>query len=287
MSSIHEQTISTDNTISTMNIAEIQATLEKAYCALDLERKIVGVSFLFDSDEFERADARPPAARMPYCVMVKRAMLGNSIKALFDDFGCRASARALGIMDTDEFFSSGRHYRKLGLYHDLVIAKNIRQNMTICRHRAHGVMIKPLEACTQAPDVVLLACNPYQAMRVVQAYTYQFGYHTHFKMSGNQAICSECTAYPFESNSINISMLCAGTRHMAGWRDEELAIGFPFHFFLPIVEGLYATVNPIEPDRKKVGIEARLMERNRNDLQLEYGKNYYSGLYLTQKGTSK
>ena len=272
---------------TTMNIAELQEALEKVQCALDLTRKIVGISFLFDPDEFDRADARPPAARMPYCVMVKRAMLGNSIKAVAEDFGCRASARALGIIEADEFFSSGRHYQRLGLYRDLIVAKNIRQNMTICQHRAYGVMVKPLEAYTHAPDVVLLVCTPYQAMRVVQSYTYQFGYHTTFKMSGNQAICSECTAYPFESNSINISMLCAGTRFMAGWGDDELAIGLPFNHFLPIVDGLYATLNPTEPDRKKARIEARLVERQRQDLVVEYGRNYYSGLYLTQKGTAK
>ncbi len=268
-----------------MDITKIHEALEKADCALQLKRKIVGVRFLFDADEFAQADAQPLTTKMPYCVMVKRAMLGHAIKVVFDDFGCRASARALGIMAPDEFFSSGRHYRRLGLYRDLVVAKNIRQNMSICQHQAHGIMVKPLAACSSAPDIVLLIGTPYQAMRVVQAYTYQFGYHTSFKMSGNQAICSECTAYPFESNSINISMLCAGTRFMAGWGDDELAIGFPFNRFLPIIDGLYATLNPTEPDRKKTRIEARLREHSRTDLTLEYGKNYYTGLYQTQKST--
>ncbi len=268
-----------------MDIAEIQTALEKVSCALDLARKIVGVSFLFNQDEYERAEARSPGARMPFCVMVKRAMLGYAVKAVLDDFGCRASARALGIVEPDEFYTSGRHYRRLGLYRDLVVAKDVRRNMTICRHRAHGVMVKPLANCSEAPDVVLLVCIPYQAMRVVQAYTYQFGYHTEFKMAGNQALCSECTAHPFESNSINVSMLCAGTRYMAGWRDDELAIGFPFHQFLPIVDGLCATMNPTEPDRKKAEIEARLRECGRKHVTIEYGRNYYTGLYLTQKGT--
>lgn len=270
-----------------MNTMELQEALDKVYCALHLKRKIVGVTFLFDQEEFDQANAQRLPARMPYCVMVKRAMLGHSLKAVFDDFGCRASARALGIMETDELFSSGRHYRRLGLYRDLVTAKNVRQNMTICQHRACGVMVKPVEQHERAPDVVLLVCTPYQAMRVVQGYTYQFGYHTNFKMAGNQAICSECTAYPFESNSLNVSMLCAGTRFMAGWGDDELAVGLPFHLFTPIVEGLYSTLNATEPDRKKAEIEVRLADRQRDDLTVEFGKNYWTGLYLTQQGRRK
>lgn len=266
-----------------MDVNEIADAVEKAYCALDLKWKIIGVKFLFDRDEFEQAEAKQATAIMPYCVMVKRAMLGNTVKAVFDDFGCRASARALGIMPPDDLFLSGRHYNRLGLYRDLTVSKNIQQNMTLCQHQAYGIMLKPLEKYSVDPDVVLVLGNPCQAMRIVQAYTHQFGYHTNFKMAGNQAICSECTAYPFESNSINISMLCAGTRFMCGWGDEELAIGFPFNRFLQIIDGLYATINATEPDRKKIRIEARFAEHKRADLKIIFGKNYYTGLYLTQK----
>ena len=267
----------------TMDTIKIEQALDKAYCALALKRKIVGVKFLFDQEEFNQADAKPLTVKMPYCVMVKRAMLGNKIKAVFENFGCLSSARTLGLMEANDFFSSGRHYRKLGLYQNLVVAKNTLQQMTICQHKAYGVMIMPLEEFIDEPDVILVVSSPYQAMRVIQAYTYVYGVHTAFKMSGNQALCSECTAYPFENNSINVSMLCAGTRFMAGWGDDELAIGFPFNKFLPIIDGLYATLNLTEPDRKKAPIESRLQERQRDDMDIEYGKNYYTGLYLTQK----
>lgn len=267
-----------------MDIKAIKEAVEKTNCAINLKRQVVGVKFLFDQVEFNQAKAKPFTAKMPYCVMVKRAMLGKKIKAVFENFGCLSSARTLGLMEPDEMFSSGRHYRRLGLYRDLVVAKNTRQRMTLCRHKAYGVMIMPLEEFDDEPDVVLLVGTPYNAMRIVQAYTYMFGVHTAFKMSGNQALCSECTAYPFENNSINVSLLCAGTRFMAGWGDDELAIGFPFNKFLPIIDGLYATLNPTEPDRKKTAIESRLKEQHRNDLTIQYGKNYYTGLYLTQTG---
>lgn len=269
-----------------MDAERIRDAVERVQCALDLKRRIVGVRFLFDRDEYDAADARPAAAKMPYCVMVKRATRGHSLKADAEAFGCPGAARALGIDEPGEFFTSGRHYRRLGLYKDLAVAKNMRSNMVICGHRAHGVLVKPVEEHATAPDVVLMVVNPFQAMRLVQGYTYQYGYHTAYQVAGNQAVCSECTAYPLEKGAINVSMLCAGTRHMAGWGDDEMGIGLPFNRFLDMVDGLYATVNATEPDRKKRRIQARLDGCGRTDLAVEYGRNYYSGLYVSAKDGS-
>lgn len=49
-------------------------------------------------------------------------------------------------------------------------------------------------------------------MRIVQAYTYKYGVHKNITLGGNQGICSECTAVPYENNDLNISTLCSGTR---------------------------------------------------------------------------
>jgi len=207
-------------------------------------------------------------------------MSGNAVKASVENFGCQSSARALGVLEVDEMVSSGRHYRRLGLYQDLATSKNVQKNMTMCQHKAYGVMIKPVEEYDEKPDVVLIITKPYNAMRIIQGYTHIYGCHISYKMVGNQAVCSECTAYPFESNNINVSLLCSGTRFMAGWGDDQMGIGFPFNRFTSIVEGLYATLNLTEPNDKKSAIESRLKEQGRTDLEIEYDKNYYTGLYL-------
>jgi uncharacterized protein (DUF169 family) len=203
-----------------------------------------------------------------------------AVKAKFENFSCLGSARALGILEIDEMVSSGRHYRRLGLYQDLAVAKDVLKDVTMCQHKAYGVMIKPVEEYDEDPDVVIVVSSPYNIMRLVQGYTYIFGCKNSFKMTGNQALCSECTAYPFESNDINVSLLCSGTRFMGGWDDVEMAMGLPFNKFVQVIDGLYATVNPTEPNKKKSEIEARLKEHGLADLEIEYDKNYYTGLYL-------
>ncbi len=259
-----------------MDKEKIQQTVIKANCALELGRRIVGVKFLFSEEEFLQAAAKLITAPMHYCAMVKAATAGHSVKAAAGNFGCQGGARALGIMEPEEAFVSGRHYHRLGLYQDLGIAKNARNNMTLCQHKAYGVMVKPLQEFTEQPEVVLIIANSYNAMRIVQGYTYAYGIHTSFKLSGNQAVCSECTAYPFESNNINISMLCGGTRNRAGWNDSDLGIGMPFNRFSAVIDGVYKTVNAMEPNRNKAKIEAKLKQNKLDDLVIEYNKNYFT-----------
>jgi uncharacterized protein (DUF169 family) len=246
--------------------------------ALKLDRKIVGVKFLFDEDEFKKADVKKLTGKMAYCVMIRTAMTGKAMKAAVDNFGCMGAARALSVVEPDEMSLSGRYYQRLGLYQDLATSKNVQRNMTFCRHKAYGIMVKPVEKYDEEPDVVLIVTNPYNGMRIIQAYTHVFGFNIAYKMSGNQAICSECTAFPFESNNINVSLLCAGTRFKAKWGDEEMAIGFPFNQFLSIVRGLYATLDLIEPNEKKAEIEVRFGEAGRTPPTIHYNKNYYTGL---------
>ncbi len=256
----------------------ITETVIKLNCALNLQRRITGVKFLFNEEEYKQADAQSLTGKIPYCVMVKSAMSGNGIKASAENFGCNGGAKALGMIKPDELSSSGRFYNTLGLYCDLITSKNVINGTTFCDHKAYGVLVKPIETFTTVPDVVLIVTNPYNSMRIIQGYTYSFGINTSYKMSGNQAVCAECTSYPFENNDINISLLCAGTRYNAGWGDDEMIIGFPFNKLIPITEGIMATLNPVEPDPKKSEIENRFNESAVTCPEIIYGKNYYTGL---------
>lgn len=120
-----------------------------------------------------------------------------------------------------------------------------------------------------------MIANPYNVMRVVQGYTYYFGIQTSFKMTGNQAICSESTAYPYLSNDINVSVLCIGTRHQAGWKDDELSISFPFNRFFKITDGIMNTLNIMDNNAKKKIIEKKLRDNFIKNFEIIYDHNYY------------
>lgn len=261
--------------------------------ALDLKRHIVGVKFLYTKEEFEEASAKKLEGYLPYCVMVSSASRGHSIKATRYEFGCYGGATALHAFDLDEiyagkepdYFTSGKSYFEgLKIYKTIDSARKTAQAITILEKKIYGVMLKPLKEYAEDPDVVIIVTVPYNIMRLVQGYNYEYGTNCNYKMGGNQAICSETTAYPFESGDINISVLCSGTRMIAKWGRDELSMGIPYHKFSNIVNGVYQTVNMLERDPDKKRIEENMVKTNEKVIDIVYGINYDTGAYKFGKG---
>jgi uncharacterized protein (DUF169 family) len=147
------------------------------------------------------------------------------------------------------------------------------------RKSCFGIMVQPIEKYeTELPDVVILATNARNGMRLLQGYTYSYGSQPAFTMTGNQAICVECTSYPMEANRMNLSMLCSGTRYLANWKQDEIAIGFPYHRFVETVEGLLQTVTAVELDPAKRCIQEKLVDQGFPDPNFRFGHTYYTGL---------
>lgn len=226
--------------------------------ALSLERKIVGVKLLSNEAHYSDANSKAAKEKIPYCVMVKIATHGYSLKSTLKTSGCGGGTRAIGLEPPSEMFYEGEEYNSFGLYENKDIAKGVASNITICKNEIYGVEVKPLELFDTKPDVVIVVTDSYNAMRIVQGYTYKYGTKVDFKLAGNQAVCGECTSYPYENDTINISMFCSGTRYLAGWKETEICIGMSFDKFLGMVEGLKGSINASETNFKKDIIKKKM-----------------------------
>lgn len=247
---------------------------------LELDRKVVGIKFLFDKEEYENFNANTTNRIMPYCTMVRNASLGEGIKVNIHNIACASAARALGLIEVNNDVISGRTHSKMGVYKDLCVSRSVAKNMVYCKHKVYGVAIKPLEDYEENPDVVIIITHPFNTMRIIQGNAYHNGQAKQIKVAGMQAICQECTSYPYEINDINISMMCSGTRHVAQWDKSEMGIGIPYNKFSTIIDGIKNTVNPMERNNEKKKIEQKLKENNLKSLvEIQYGKNYYTGVY--------
>lgn len=253
---------------------KLSKNVENFKLALGLERDLVGVKFLFNEGEFDKAESKAIKGKMPYCVMVRKAMLGYDMKVTKENSGCSGADNALGIQPISEELMTGRLYRDKNFYNDLLTSRNIIKNATRFDFKTHGIEIKPLEQFNYSADVVLIMCNPYQAMRIMQSYSYVFGGEHSIKTVGNQAVCSESTANPYETNSINASFLCSGTRYNNRWKDDELMIGVPFNKFEKLSEAVHITVDTFESDEKKREIEERFKKED-----IDYKINYETGYF--------
>ena len=251
----------------------------KAYALLTLDRQIVGIKFAYTAEDFEEMPAKAMSANVAYCVVVKAAMAGKSVKLSGEFSGCNGSSRALGFAAPTEAFSSGEAFCGFGLYKDLPTSKQVADSMVFCQKPSYGILAQPLEKYkNDPPDVVIITTDAINAMRVLQGYTYSHGSHPDFKMTGNQAIRVECTSHPLERNQMNLSMLCSGTRYLANWKPGEIAMGFPYQQFVETVEGILKTADAVELDPAKHRIQEGLVSRGLPDPGFRYGHTYYTDL---------
>lgn len=254
---------------------DVMRAYDCVQAALGLERQPVGVKFLYTEEEYREADAPPLKARTPYCVMVRQSSGGWSFKTDLSRSKCGGGTRALGLTAPSEGFRTGEEFERFGLYRDREVAEKVARELTFCSRPAFGVMTKPLKEYAEMPDVVILIARPYQAMRILQGYTYAFGIQGSFKLAGNQAVCAECTAYPFETKSINLSVFCSGTRYLAGWGEDEMAVGISGERFVEVAEGIYGSANGAETNGAKEKILKRAAELGLPDPGIKKDDAYF------------
>jgi len=247
---------------------------DKLYCALELSRRAVGVTLLNDVSEYEAADAKPLLRSINYCQMVAAATKGKHIKARSEDFSCRSGPRVMGIDPSDPKNAHGENWARLKLYDSEKVAADVRKGLTYSKEPKYGLFLAPIEDMDKRPDVVLIVANPYNCMRIIQGYAYHHGMPASINMIGNQAVCLECTARPYVTRDINISLLCIGTRHRAGWGNDEMAVGVPQEQFADVVDGIVQTINQMESDANKEMIKKKFRDKN-IPISIRFHYNYY------------
>ncbi len=239
---------------------------------LNIERKLLGITFTFSKETYDSSKVKQLSEKMSYCNMVKYGTKGKSFKANIDQFFCKGSIRSLGLSSLDERVLSGEEYYSYKMYDSLKTAKSVQEEVLYMPTGTYGIIVEPIECCESEPDIILMIVNPYQSMRMVQGYAYQYGINKHIKFTGNQGICSECTVAPYINKDMNISLLCANTRFSAQWSDHEMGVGLPYEQFESIVDGVVQTINSSEPDKKK---EDLLMFNDKYGLNITLKSSYY------------
>lgn len=251
-------------------------SVKKIYSSLHLDRKVVGVKFFRNRDEFNNDNSLLPSRKMNYCLSVASASKGHSIKLEKSKFLCKSGCRVLGIDKSDLKNSNGENWSRLGLYCNSELSYSIRKELSYVQDDdIIGVTVKPIECYEDVPDVMICITNPYNAMRLIQGYSYYYGMPKNINMIGNQGICLECTARPYVKQDINVSLLCTGTRHKTNWTSEELAIGIPKNQIISTIDGIYKTINIMENNKNKEKIIDKIDNKQIDNPGIQFNYNYY------------
>lgn len=223
-------------------------------CILGLKREIIAVSLAQTEAEFDTWPAAQFTRHLTFCSMARIASAGHRRKAAPENFRCPGAREVFGFTEQSATALSGERLFSFGLYADQHIAQQVQMSMARLERPCHGVLLSPLKLCTSLPDSVLFLVDGYQTMRLVQAWAYHHGAITEVSITGNRGICSEGVARPLASNSLHLSALCANTRHIAAWKDQELGAGLPASGLDQLLSGLLATIPAVEPPARQQAI---------------------------------
>lgn len=251
--------------------------VRKLHATLGLNRDIVGIHFLYTWAEYQDSEYPDYGNRTRFCAMVKQASENKSaFKCSCEAFSCGRSRIALGVDPVDSATASGEVYYGCGLYSSRAIAKQVQNEVICINQQIYGIEIGPLSSLKEA-DVVIFMTDSYHMMRVVQAYCNQFGALKQLGMAGNQGVCSDLCARPYEKNDLNFSFLCEGTRRACGWSRNDIGVGLPINLFDGIVDGVLKTLSLIETQEEKEQIAQRLISSGIQDVSID--KTDYYGIH--------
>lgn len=258
---------------------DIKHSVDLIESYLGLERKPVGVKFFFDKDAFDQFEVPQRDRKVTYCNSVQLASKGKSMKLTKENQGCPNGAFALKFKDVPEPIANGKGRFSKSIYKDVEISKSINDDMLFLKEEPVGIAVMPLENYTEAPDVVIVVGSSYNVMRMIQGHGYFNGYTNNLRTVGLQAVCQDLTTYPYNTQDINISLLCPGTRLVADWEENEIGMGIPFAKWYEVVEGVKETTNPFERDKNKEAIVKRLEARGLDASEIKFNQNYDDGSY--------
>ncbi len=102
-----------------------------------------------------------------------------------------------------------------------------------------SIVVAPLEMMSQDPDVVIVLMNPARMMEVMQVLFRATRKRLEASMTcESSALAGEATAIPYMEKKPNLTLLCGGARMIAGYEEDELAMGMPFEAFVKLTESL-------------------------------------------------
>ena len=138
---------------------------------------------------------------------------------------CKGGSSALGLQETPEKIKTGEFYQSLGRFSSLGSAKRTMESIPKIEPMMKAIIYAPLESNKFDPDVVVIICNPAQAMRLAQAMIYNRGGRVEASFSGIQSVCADAVAGPFINNTANFTIGCSGSRQYADIKPDEVIVG--------------------------------------------------------------
>lgn len=185
---------------------------------------IVGISFRQKPpSEISRANIKDK-----HCSFIGKAKEGNIFYISKDNISCSLAKFYLGIGNSDL-----KDLSNILVSWDDAISEEIGINYlksAICiKDKIEYIIYFSYPCQNLKPDIIIKIGNPEQIQILIQKFSSLTGMRVNASLSGIGAACGECTAYPFVTKKVNVSVGCYGSRPGVALKKEELILAAPFN----------------------------------------------------------
>ena len=190
---------------------------------MDIEKSPVAIKLV--SEEAEIPNVPKIKENLRHCEMVQRAIDGQIFYATVNEQQVCNSAGALGLMDPLKKVISGEMHYSMGKFSSIESAKRTVNAIPRVDTIIKAVVYSPLEKTPYKPDVIIIICNPEQAMKLTQTLLYNSGGRLEANFAGIQSVCGDAVAGPYTTNRPNITLGCDASRKFADIQPHEVIVG--------------------------------------------------------------
>lgn len=187
-----------------------------------------------------QAPGTPPAqGKVSVCQALKRASEGEAVTITAETCGCPGGLVSLGLGQTP---AQGKErlvdflVHKEKVYCSRVAIHRSQQTVAPPLGMGSQVSFSPLSRAAVLPDMVAFIGKPGSLHHILSFAGYWEGGSMKAELCG--PACRTGIAYPIVTGDIGLSLLDFGARRLAGFADDQLLVGIPFHSMIGIIHAL-------------------------------------------------
>lgn len=181
-------------------------------------------------------DCEPPHGRVSVCQALRRASEGEPVTITAETCGCPGGLVSLGLGQLppagQERLSDFLVTREK-VYASRMALHRSQQSLTAPVGVASRVVFSPLSTAGDLPDLVVFVGTPGSLHHLLGFAGFWEGGSIKAELVG--PACRTGITYPVVTGEIGLSLFDFGARRLAGFGDDQLLVGVPFHRIVAIV----------------------------------------------------
>ncbi len=230
-------------------MADLNSISQELIEHLELRYAPVGITLFREN---EKTPAEIPFSRdnlKSYCQALVLGGEGRTLLLKKEQMGCKLGTSVLGMEDEMEAFLDDGVLEKYGVglfATEEASAETLLKSTYLPKGRTRSVLIAPLPAFADIPEVVVFTANSEQVMWLLYALNYEKGGRQELPQSGGAlGGCADITAWPLLKGQPNVTFLGLGCRVKSGLDACHLMMGLPGSLLEPLHTHILNMAKPI------------------------------------------